>query len=258
MLIRPLPLPDELDLGYLGFVMRLNGLDSPKALDELARRWADCPETSCREVSRLELLSRIAGLSTRDFVMRHTTLPLRRGITSYLPYLPHGSEEGRDMLWSTGMRLARTGAYFCEHCAREDVQFHGRSYWRRAHQIPGLLWCQKHLTPLSFIDNRAAFLRAPSNLIGKCQEVDAVWCEKVMANETIARFLAVCDGLMDHPQPFSVAQASEVLRIPMKGATDSNPKPATFSGRKPTTHPHGYRQGQMYAHIVAAWVGASG
>lgn len=47
------------------------------------------------------------------------------------------------------------------------------------------------------------------------------------------------------------------LRIPMKGATDSNPKPATFSGRKPTTHPHGYRQGQMYAHIVAAWVGAS-
>ena len=48
------------------------------------------------------------------------------------------------------------------------------------------------------------------------------------------------------------------VRIPMKGATDSNPKPATFSGRKPTTHPHGYRQGQMYAHIVAAWVGASG
>lgn len=212
MLIRPLPLPDELDLGYLGFVMRLNGLDSPKALDELARRWADCPETSCREVSRLELLSRIAGLSTRDFVMRHTTLPLRRGITSYLPYLPHGSEEGRDMLWSTGMRLARTGAYFCEHCAREDVQFHGRSYWRRAHQIPGLLWCQKHLIPLSFTDDRAAFLRAPSSLIGKCQEVDAGWCEKVMANETIARFLAVCDGLMDHPQPFSVAQASEVLR----------------------------------------------
>lgn len=212
MLIRPVPLPDELDLGYQGAVMRLNGLDSLEALDELARHWADCPETSCREVSRLELLSRIAGLSTRDFVMRHTTLPLRRGITSYLPDLPHGSEEGRDMLWSTGMRLARTGAYFCEHCAREDVHFHGRSYWRRAHQIPGLLWCQKHLTPLCFTDDRAAFLRAPSCLIGKCQEVDAVWCEKVMANETIARFLVVCDGLMDHPQPFSVAQASEVLR----------------------------------------------
>lgn len=116
------------------------------------------------------------------------------------------------MLWSTGMRLARTGAYFCEHCAREDVQFHGRSYWRRAHQIPGLLWCQKHLTPLSFTNDLDAFLRAPSGLIGKCQEVDAVWCEKVKANETIARFLLVCDGLMDHPQPFSVAQASEILR----------------------------------------------
>ncbi len=57
-------------------------------------------------------------------------------------------------------------------------------------------------------------------------------------------------------QPPSLS--SGLVRIPMKGATDSNPKPATFSGRKPTTHPHGYRQGQMYAHIVAAWVGASG
>lgn len=56
----------------------------------------------------------------------------------------------------------------------------------------------------------------------------------------------------------TLAVVPHMLRIPMKGATDSNPKPATFSGRKPTTHPHGYRQGQMYAHIVAAWVGASG
>lgn len=212
MLIRPTPLPDELDLGYLGIVMRLNGLETPKDLDELARHWADCPGTSCREVSRLELLSRIAGLSTPDFVMQHTTLPLRRGITSYLPDLLHGSEEGRDMLWSTGMRLARTGVYFCEHCAHEDVNFHGRSYWRRAHQIPGLLWCEKHLTPLSFTDDRAAVLRAPTGLIGQCQVVEASWCEKVMANETITRYLAVCDGLMDHPQPFPVAQASEVLR----------------------------------------------
>lgn len=233
MLIRPALLPDELDLGYQGFVMRLNGLDSPKALDELARHWADCPETSCREVSRLKLLSRIAGLSTRDFVMRHTTLPLRRGITSYLPDLPHGSSERRDMLWSTGMRLARTGAYFCKHCVHEDVPFHGRSYWRRAHQIPGLLWCQKHLTPLSFSDGRTAFLCAPSRLIGKHQEVDEVWCEKMMANETIMRFLVICDGLMDHPQPFSVAQASEVLReawMAFLGSQASqNKKPSLFS-----------------------------
>lgn len=60
------------------------------------------------------------------------------------------------------------------------------------------------------------------------------------------------------PTEADLERECRVVRIPMKGATDSNPKPATFSGRKPTTHPHGYRQGQMYAHIVAAWVGASG
>lgn len=151
-------------------------------------------------------------MSIRDFVMRHTTLPLRRGITSYQPDLAHGSELGSNMLWSTGMRMARTGAYFCEDCVREDLDFHGRSYWRRAHQIPGVLCCQKHSTPLKFVEDHSAVFDAPSRLIARSQVVDATWCKNVMANEAVARFLAICDGLMDHPQPYSVGNVSEVLR----------------------------------------------
>jgi len=171
MLIRPLPYPDELDAGYAGYVMRLNGMRSMKDLDNLMREWAGGPDKSWREVSRVELISKVANLSVMDFVLRHTTLPLRRGITSYQADLPHGSDRNKEIWWSTAMREARTGAYFCENCAREDLDFHGRSYWRRSHQVPGLLSCPKHGIPLSFCRNSIAFQQAPSYWIGTCEMV---------------------------------------------------------------------------------------
>lgn len=217
MLIRPLPLPDELDEGYAGYIMRLNGMRSMKALDSLMRDWAGCPDKSWREVSRLELFSKVANLSVMDFVLHHTTLPLRRGITSYQADLPHGSDRNKKIWWSTAMREARTGAFFCKCCVWEDLEFHGRSYWRRSHQVPGLLSCAKHGNPLSFCRDNSAFQQAPSHWIGKCEIVDAAWAMEVEANETIARYLAICDGLMDRNQPFAVDHVRAVLIL--KGAS---------------------------------------
>lgn len=211
MLIRPLPYPDELDKGYAGYVMRLNGMRSMKDLDCLMRVWAGCPDKSWREVSRLELISKVANLSVMDFVLRHTTLPLRRGITSYQAKLPHGSDRNKKIWWSTAMREARTGAYFCERCAREDLDFYGRSYWRRSHQVPGVLSCAKHGGPLSYCRDGIAFQQAPSHWIGSCELVDAAWATEVEANDTIARYLAICDGLMDCNQPFAVDHVRAVL-----------------------------------------------
>lgn len=211
MLIRPLPFPDELDEGYAGYVMRVNGLSSMKELDSLMREWAGCPGKSWREVSRLELFSKVASLSVMDFVLHHTTLPLRRGITSYQADLPHGSDRNKKIWWSTAMRGARTGAFFCECCVREDLEFHGRSCWRRSHQVPGLLSCAKHGIPLSFCRDSSAFQQAPSHWIGSCETVDAAWALEVEANETIARYIAICDGLMDCNQPFAVDHVRAVL-----------------------------------------------
>lgn len=175
------------------------------------RAWAGCPDASWREVSRLELLSKVANLTVMDFVLRHTTLPLRRGITSYQADLPHGSDQNKRIWWSTAMRESRTGAYFCEHCAREDIGFHGRSYWRRSHQIPGMLSCPVHGIPLNFCQESSAFHQAPSSRIGKSESVEAAWAQEVMGNETIARYLAICDGLLDCRRPFAVKHVRAVL-----------------------------------------------
>jgi len=217
VLIRPLPLPDELDEGYAGYVMRLNGKQSMKDLDTLMREWAGCPDASWRDVSRLELLSKVANLTVMDFVLRHTTLPLRRGITSNQADLPHGSDQNKRIWWSSAMRESRTGAYFCEHCAREDVEFHGRSYWRRSHQIPGMLSCPKHGIPLNYCQESSAFQNPPSCWIGNSESVDAAWTQEVMGNKVISRYLAICDGLMDCRRPSAVKHVRAVLS--QKGAS---------------------------------------
>jgi len=212
MLIRPIPFPEEIDRGYLGRVMRFNGCAKEEDAIELMRVWVGCVDKSWREVSSLELLSRVAGVELPTFVRRHTSLPLRRGITSYQPDLHHGCESNKNMLWSTGMRVARTGAYFCEMCAKEDVGFHGQSYWRREHQMPGLLWCPKHMTPLRYLDDESAFFSPPSSLMENSQVVDASWSNEIMGNETVLRYLQICWGLMERTLPLAVKAVSAILR----------------------------------------------
>lgn len=154
----------------------------------------------------------VAGMEITAFVSLHTTLPLRRGITSYQPELQHGCESNRNMLWTTGMRSARPGAYFCSECAHEDVAFHGQSYWRREHQIPGLLSCPKHSEPLRYLDDESAFLMSPISFIEDANVVNVEWAEEIQQNETIQRYLQFCSVLLESKSPFDVKNVRDVLR----------------------------------------------
>ena len=110
------------------------------------------------------------------------------------------------------MRLARTGAYFCAECAQEDLGFHGQSYWRREHQIPGLLWCPKHSTPLRYMDDESAFLLPPVALINDAHAVDAEWAKEMAGNETVQRYLQICSTLMERTSPLAVKAVRDVLQ----------------------------------------------
>ncbi|MBI1887777.1 MAG: TniQ family protein [Nitrosomonadales bacterium] len=212
MLTRPSPYPEELDRGYLGRVMRRNGSATKKDAVTLMSIWAGVADKSRREMSCLELLSKVAGTDVPIFVRQHSLLPFRRGITSYQPDLLHGGEQQRSMLWSTGMQLARTGAYFCAECVREDQEFHGQSYWRREHQIPGMLWCSKHATPLKYTEDESAFLLPPAVQLQHCQSVDEQWVKQAFNNKSIQRYNEICSNLLDTRKPFDVKHVSVTLK----------------------------------------------
>lgn len=211
MITCPKPLPDELDRGYLGRVTRINGFKDEKECAAEVALWSGLSDIHERSVPGVMLLSRVAGMDTESFVHRHTTLPFRRGITSYMPTLTHGCESSDTTLRNSGMRLARPGAYFCPQCAEADQAFHGMSYWRREHQIPGVLWCSKHDSPLSYVEDKQAFLSAPAAFSKQSHTVPNELAEAAKANRAVRCYLDMCTGLMDRTVPLDVKDVVRVL-----------------------------------------------
>lgn len=209
---RPSPMPEELDRGYLGRVMRINGFASGKDLIEHMVMVFGLEHLSQRERSTLEPLSMVAGQSLEQFAQGHSTIPFRRAITSFVPDVPHGSPMRRTILYNSGAVGARAGAYFCAACVSADVEFHGVSYWRRDHQLPGQLWCGKHLTPLNYRVKEAAFLHSPSKYLASSEIVPSNCVTDAVTNPFVNRFLEISSGLIVRTAPLDVKYVALALR----------------------------------------------
>jgi hypothetical protein len=192
--------------------MRWNGVNSQERFLNMVASGFGSEKKSRYEASPIELLAKVAHLDVSKFARLHTTLPLRRGIVYLKSNVPHGSQTERSLLWSTGIRVSRDGSYYCKDCVNEDQWFHGYSYWRREHQIPGLLWCQKHLTPLNFVEDTTAFISSPTEHATQSQSHPVELVKTALANSFIKRYLEICSGIMERDTPINGKQVSLALR----------------------------------------------
>lgn len=207
-LVRPQPLPDEIALGYFGRVMRMNGFHHMRGFLEHATRTFNLEAQPPSKRTELLLLSRISEKSIEDFEYEHTCKSFRDGVRRWR-LLPDSLLNLRTRF---EMRLLRRGAYFCSACASADVQFHGVSYWRREHQLPGHHWCQKHDRPLDWMESDHALLNPVTKHINQGSSSQSIGTPNPKFNALVSRYLEICDGILTLRQPLDAAKLAITFR----------------------------------------------
>lgn len=209
-LIRLSTLPDELSQGYSGRLARTNGFGSIMAFEQHLSSNLGCVQTKFElPVSKVERLAETAGMSVHAYVRSHSMLTLWQGVTCA------SSERNleRDFyqaLLTYGVRASRSALHYCPSCAQADVLFHGMSYWRREHQIPGVYGCAKHAQPLSYTD-WSNVAQAPRSL-GEGQQASPVLFEVAVNCPAVLRSLELAHGLMQDGDKLHVDYVYAALR----------------------------------------------
>lgn len=165
--------PDELLYSVLGRYARNVGDPGPAAIaidlfgDRMAIASFDLPG---RLGPLAERLPRHRNLDVAILVRRTTLCPyytafasadLRADLTAAMAGSTSGCHFRLGIAAFTTTRT--TTLRFCPACHREMIAVHGEPYWRRAHQIPGVLVCPDHGLPLRVsrvsceTDNRHAY-----------------------------------------------------------------------------------------------------
>lgn len=165
-------LPDELDYSYLGALLRFNGIKPPNNVDKanpILASFSTALEPQSAWQTYISLAS-ISGQTEEAFLKHHSLLPWRDALARRQFSNPKFGVRYRAER-KMSIRLIRSGAAWCPECAREDVKFHGRAYWRRRHQLPGVMHCDVHDVMLASEAGKAAFLKSPSFFSGDAMAV---------------------------------------------------------------------------------------
>lgn len=203
---------DELAEAFLGRLARINGVKSEAEIYKILKASYYVSDDDDRRIPHFDYLSRILRMSLKDFVSQHTTIPLRRAIVSYDAKFAHGTHKNDSMMAYSGFRQTRKGSYFCKKCVQQDVSNLGFSYWRRDHQLPGVMLCGEHLQALSYTEKKDAFFFAPSEYLKTGTVIDAKWAKITHKNRYVERFIAISRALIQQEFPFEVKKVRLVLR----------------------------------------------
>ncbi|MDY0748727.1 TniQ family protein [Paucibacter sp. R3-3] len=195
----PKMLPEELLFGYRGRIRFLNDLADgaavTHALNNLHAGRMSCTQRS--ELAFTELIAEHNKCSIHDVVIHHTMWPYAAAIDR-----PAGeaaveafaqTQAGRTSL----MRGVRRHAWLCKSCIEEDLAFWHVSYWRRSHQLPGALWCDKHQVPLWRCSLAALEEGPPDHHLDRAQSFDTGASARARQNRHVQRCMDVFAGMLE-------------------------------------------------------------
>ncbi|PKO27602.1 MAG: hypothetical protein CVU32_02585 [Betaproteobacteria bacterium HGW-Betaproteobacteria-5] len=216
MLIRPSIFTDELDRGYFGRLMRMNGVANTADMEWLIEAWAGMSNEPPSKHLNLQHLSSIANVGSCEFIGSHTTIPFYEGISSLrgweLSQRHAFSAIGYTAFSHLDWGFACKQPFLCKSCVESDMHLYGQSYWRRSHQVPGLLWCPEHKSSLSWPDDIHWFNRSPAEAIDVATSYDSETVRDALSNSHIVRYVELAFKLLERKSPFDAESVSNTLR----------------------------------------------
>ncbi len=205
-------LPEELLEGYRGRLRLLNGLRDGdavvKALNGLLPGMAayiGCP------VAFTELVARHNSCPTYDVVMRHSMWPFTAAIDRPRDHRRIEALAETRAGRTAVMRGARSHAWLCRDCVREDLGFWHLSYWRRSHQLPGALWCEKHRSALGRVSLGAIQAGPPDHCAAEAEVPEPSLLESARDSSEVQRFLDICLGILEADIALERASCASIL-----------------------------------------------
>lgn len=109
---------------------------------------------------------------------------------------------------AAGLRLPPHPLRWCSRCYAEAMALHGEAYWRRAHQLPGVLLCPSHGLPLLHAAlprgaGQHAFIAATFRSCPDQAPPPAAWASDPALIQKLWNIARASARLLDHPAIFS-------------------------------------------------------
>lgn len=211
-MIIPALLPDELAWGYLCRVGRVNALKSLQGIYDKISDAGHFKVSNEEPRSMAHVLAALAGASPESIITGHTLLPFARAVRAAGACVPHKDSDdflGRAALTFPFGKTARL--QLCPACVTEDVDFHGVSYWRRAHQLKGVVFCTKHACGLrSVLTKRWDVL--PEDLADEAEALTPDIVEHALRSPVIRRYEELCSFFAMRARPFAMEPVSRLIQ----------------------------------------------
>ena len=142
-----IPMPDELLGGWLG---RMRSLNCQPSQAEILRQMLESSRQVEPDISSDSDISKFGAIvlqvSSDDFLKFLTFDAFNRALIGPKHNKP-GTKSSRHLAAYERhaiFKLPGGALRSCSQCVKEDLQSFGFSYWRRAHQLAGVLWCHEH------------------------------------------------------------------------------------------------------------------
>ena len=156
--------PDELFQGWLGRMHAVNCLLEKQDITQRIAKTAHSKQSlHILNPDITHHASTVLGVARNDILERHTLTPFLDALEGLKLNKPGTKSSRHKQAYDRRAPLRLEGKHprFCEHCVQEEMEQKEIPCWHREHQLPGVLWCSKHGTPLRLAKNRTAFRISP-------------------------------------------------------------------------------------------------